>query len=68
MFRTTSNNKIQIRNILETAFIKSSNEIFEVFESQISEDKIEHQKLIYATDKYLNVFQNITKEEINRLF
>ncbi len=68
IFKTTSNNKIQIRNILEAAFIKSVNEIFEVFENQINEDKVEYQKLIYATDKYLNIFQNATKEEINRLF
>ena len=67
-FKTTNNNKLQFRNIVEKEVINANKIIFSIFEDQIKKDAIIHENLIYATDKAMNEFQSDTLTEINKLY
>ena len=67
-FKTTSNNKLQFRNIVERECIKANKIIFSKFENQINKNEIIHEDLIYATDKVMNEFMSEAILQVNKLF
>ena len=67
-FKTTNNNKLQFRNMVEKEIINANKIIFSTFEEQIKKDEIIHENLIYAVDKAMNEFQSDVMTVINKLF
>ena len=67
-FKTTNNNKLQFRNIVEKEIINANKIIFSTFEEQIKKDEIIHENLIYAVDKAMNEFQSDVTTVINKLY
>ena len=67
-FKTTSNNKLQFRNIVEKECMKANKIIFSKFENQINKNEIIHEDLIYATDKVMNEFMSEAILQVNKLF
>ena len=67
-FKTTNNNKLQFRNMVEKEIINANKIIFSTFEEQIKKDEIIHENLIYAVDKAMNEFQSDVTTVINKLY